>query len=96
MTTSSPSIPLNCSASPENAPITRVGKPFKILPTIGKKLPTKNVVVVVARACKEGLMSCPSDNLPNKLVNAAFMEAKEPCNVVDASLAVVPVISNSF
>ena len=40
-------------------------------------------------------MSSPNANLPNKLVKAAFIDANEPCKVVAASFAVVPVIPNS-
>ena len=61
--------------------------------TIGIKLPNRNVEVVLANPCKDGVMSnSPSAKFPLKSVQAAFIEANDPLNVEEASLAVVPVI----
>ena len=70
-----------------------LGKLANIRPTIGMKFPNKNVAVVSARPCNDGVISnSPSARFPNTSLNAAFIEAKEPVKVSEASLAVVPVM----
>ena len=72
------------------------GKDLKALPTIGIKFLKINVEAVLARFSKGLLMSPPVVRFPKKSLNAACIDAKDPENVSDASLAVVPVIPNFF
>ena len=76
--------------------ITIDGRPVNTFVSIGIKLPNKNVATVDASPSKAGVISCPSDRPPITLSAAAFIAANDPVNVVLASLAVVPVISNSL
>ena len=69
------------------------GTPLTTFHNIGKKLSTKNVFAVSANAIRAGSTSSPSAKSPSKLCAAAFIALNEPVKVVDASFAVVPVIS---
>ena len=74
---------------------TAPGRAFKIFHTIGIKFLNKNVDVVDANAFNGPCKSRPSDKFPRTLDIAAFIELNDPLNVVDASFAVVPVMSIS-
>lgn len=65
-----------------------------IFPTIGIRFPTKKVYTVSDNAVNDGPMSFPRARFPNRFLKELFIDAKEPDNVVAASFAVVPVISN--
>ena len=75
---------------------TSSGMPASTLPIMGSRLPTRKVWAVSTSPCRGAVRSAPVDQSASTFSAAAFMAAKLPVRVVDASLAVVPVMSISF
>ena len=66
-----------------------------MFPIIGNKFPNRKVLTVLAKPSKAGLNPSPKAKAPKTSWKDAFIALKEPLRVVDASFAVVPVMSNS-
>ena len=97
-TTICPAIGINCGMMPARKPgscPSIVGICVTILPSIGSRLPVRNVLMLSPSACICGVMSLPSAKFAIRSVAAAFMDANEPEKVVAASAAVVPVMPRS-
>ena len=71
------------------------GIAFIRLPNIGIKLLNKKVPVLYIRVDNVPCISPSVVKAARKFVAAAFMAPIEPVNVVDASVAAVPVIPKS-
>ena len=73
---------------------TAPGSAFTTRPTIGTAFLNRNVLAVSTTEPIAPSTSPPLAIKPSRFLTADFMAPKDPLNVVDASLAVVPVTSS--